>query len=121
MARGDDIEERLIDFAVRVIKVCDSLPLSSTGAKHIKGQLVRSGTSPAPNYAEARAAESGKDFIHKLKIVLKELNESRVWIKMIIRTELMPKNRLEKVLDECDQLCRIISSSIQTAKSRNKN
>lgn len=121
MAKGSDIEERLIDFAVRIIKVCDSLPVKSTGAKHIKGQLVRSGTSPAPNYAEARAAESGKDFIHKLKIVLKELNESRVWLKIIIRSNLLPQERLDDLIDECDQLCRIVSSSIKTVKSRTKN
>ena len=83
MSRGDDIEERLIDFAVRVIVVCEALPRTAVG-RHIGGQLLRSGTSPAPNYGEARAAESGKDFVHKLKVVLKELNESRIWLKMII-------------------------------------
>jgi len=118
MARGDDIENRLIDFAVRVINVCESLP-KTQAAQHIGGQLVRSGTSPAPNYAEARAAESGKDFIHKLKIVLKELNESRVWLKMIIRTDMTKEKQLENLLDENDQLCRIISASINTARSNN--
>ena len=121
MTKGHDIEERLVDFGVRIIKVCDALPINSIGAKHIRGQLVRSGTSPAPNYGEARAAESGKDFIHKLKIVLKELNESRIWLKMIVRANLIPRARIEEIADECDQLCRIISSSIQTARSRNKN
>ncbi|MCB8986537.1 MAG: four helix bundle protein [Ardenticatenaceae bacterium] len=115
MARGDDIEEKLIDFAVRVLRVCQALPSSPTG-RHIHGQLVRSGTSPAPNYAEARGAESGRDFIHKLKIVLKELNETRVWLKIIIRADLLPEQRLHDVLSECDQLCRIISSSIHTAR-----
>lgn len=93
MAKGDDIEERLIDFAVRVVRLCDALP-DKPAARHIRGQLVRSGTSPAPNYGEARGAESGKDFIHKLKIVLKELNESRIWLKIIIRTEMLPGKRL---------------------------
>ena len=69
MAKGDDIEERLIDFAVRIIRVCDELPDRHAG-KHIRGQLLRCGTSPAPNYGEARGAESGKDFVHKLKVVL---------------------------------------------------
>ena len=116
MVKGDDIEDRMIDFAVRILKVCDKLPTKLTGAKHIRGQLVRCGTSPAPNYGEARGAESRNDFIHKLKIVLKELNESRVWLKIIIRAELLPEERLADLLDECEQLCRITSSSIQTAK-----
>ena len=120
MARGDDIEERLIDFAVRIIKVCDALA-NKPAEKHIRGQLLRSGTSPAPNYGEARGAESGKDFLHKLKIVLKELNETRIWLKIIIRAELMPEHRLEALLDECNQLCRIISASIQTATQSNQN
>jgi len=117
MAKGDNIEERLIEFAVRVIRVCDTLPKTYTG-RHIHNQLIRSGTSPAPNYAEARGAESSKDFIHKLKIVLKELNESRVWLKIIIRAELISQALLHELIDECDQLCRIISSSIQTARQK---
>ena len=76
MTKGDDIEERLIDFAVRIIWVSETLP-DTASARHIRGQLLRSGTSPAPNYAEARSAESKRDFVHKLKIALKELNESR--------------------------------------------
>ncbi len=82
---------------------------------------MRSGTSPAPNYAEARGAESGKDFVHKLKIVLKELNESRVWLKIAVRAEMLPGERLYNLLDECDQLCRIMSQSIQTAKQNSRN
>lgn len=115
MAKGDDIEERLIDFAVRIIHVCDALS-DKPAERHIRGQLLRCGTSPAPNYGEARAAESGKDFVHKLKIVLKELNECRVWLKIMIRAAFMPGKRLDALLDECDQLCRIISASIQTAR-----
>ena len=115
MARGDELEERLIDFAVRVIAVCNALSDKPT-ERHIRGQLLRSGTSPAPNYGEARAAESDKDFIHKLKIVLKELNESRVWLKILIRTNILSARLLADLLDECDQLCRIISASIQTAR-----
>jgi four helix bundle protein len=121
VARGDDIEERLIDFAVRVIRVCEALSNQRPSEKHICGQLLRSGTSPAPNYGEARAAESGKDFIHKLKIVLKELNESRIWLKILIRANLLPAHRLEPLLDECDQLCRIISTSIHTARQPKAN
>ena len=114
--KGADIEERLLEFAVRVGKAVDALPDTRLG-RHIAGQLVRSGTSPAPNYAEAGAAESKKDFIHKLAIALKELRESSVWIRMIMKSELIPEQRLEQLQDECDQLCRIIAKSLVTAKS----
>lgn len=113
---GADIEERLLDFAVRVGKAVDALPDTRLG-RHIAGQFVRSGTSPAPNYAEACAAESKKDFIHKLAIVLKELRESSVWIRLVVKSELMPEQRLELLRDECDQLCKIIAKSLVTAKS----
>ena len=119
MARGDDIEERLIEFAVRIITVCNELT-DNPAKRHIRGQMLRSRTSPAPNYGEARGAESGKDFLHKLKIVLKELNETRIWLKIIIRAEFIPGTRLKPLLDECDQLCRIISASIQTATKTKK-
>ena len=76
--RGEDLEDRLLDFAARVGKLVEALPDTRLG-RHVAGQLVRSGTSPAPNYAEACAAESKKDFIHKLGIALKELRESRVF------------------------------------------
>lgn len=114
MARGDDIEERLIDFAVRIIRLCNELPPNTVG-KHIARQLLRSGTSSAPNYGEARGAESKRDFVHKLKIVLKELNESRIWLKIIVRSRLLPEHRLHELLQESDELCRIISASIKTA------
>ncbi|MCM2370302.1 four helix bundle protein [Rhodopirellula sp. ICT_H3.1] len=94
----------------------DALPDSRLG-RHIAGQLVRSGTSPAPNYAEACAAESKKDFIHKLGIALKELRESRTWIKMILKSELLPNKRMSDLLDEANQLCNIIGKSVLTAKS----
>jgi four helix bundle protein len=115
--KATEIEERLIDFAVRVIKVADALPKSPAG-KHIAGQLLRSGTSPAPNYAEARGAESNADFVHKLKIALKELNESSVWLRIICRAELMKTELLEDLIDENQQLCRILNASVKTAKQK---
>lgn len=117
MAKGDNIEERLIDFAVRIIKLTESLPDSLTG-KHIAGQLLRSGTSPAAHYAEARGAESSRDFVHKLKICLKELNESRVWLKITAKSELIPESRLSDITRESDELCRIINASIKTVLNR---
>lgn len=118
--KGADLEERLLDFAVRVGKAIDALPETRLG-RHIASQLVRSGTSPAPNYAEACAAESKKDFIHKLAIVLKELRERSIWIRLIVRSTLIPEQRLELLRDECDQLCRIIAKSLVTAKSGQSN
>jgi four helix bundle protein len=118
--KGADIEERLLEFAVRVGRAIDALP-DTRLARHIAGQLVRSGTSPAPNDAEACAAESKKDFIHKLAIVLKELRESTVWIRMIVKSELIPHPRLERLQDECDQLCKIIAKSLVTAKSNSSH
>ncbi len=115
MAKGDDIEERLVDFAVAVIELTDKLPDKRSG-NHLAGQLIRSGTSPAAHYAEARGAESHKDFLHKLKLCLKELNESRVWLKIIGKAKLgSPENAID-VYRECDELCRIINASIKTSK-----
>src|SRR5438874_5590221 len=79
-----------------------------------------SGTSPAPNYDEGCTAESRADFIHKLSICLKELRESRTWIRLIIKTEMLPEQRLGELLDECNQLCNIIAQSIVTAKENKK-
>ena len=112
---GEDLSERLLDLAARVGKVVDALPNTRLG-RHIAGQLVRSGTSPAPNYEEACAAESRNDFIHKLRICLKELRESRCWLRMIIKADLLPEARLSGLLDECNQLCNIIGKSIVTAR-----
>jgi len=116
---SDELLERLIDFAARVGKVVDALPDSRMG-RHVAGQLVRSGTSPAPNYEEGCAAESRADFIHKLSIWLKELRESRSWLRLIIKTEMLPEHRIGDLLEECNQLCNIIGQSIVTAKA-NKN
>lgn len=115
-AKATELEDRLLNFAVRIGKIVDSLPDSRMG-KHIAGQLVRCGTSPAPNYGEACGAESKNDFIHKMGIVFKELRESRIWIRMIIKSELLPAKRMNAVLDECEQLCNIVGKSLLTAKS----
>ena len=114
--RGEELEDRLLDFAARVGVVVDALPDTRLG-RHVAGQLVRSGTSPAPNYAEACAAESKRDFIHKLGIALKELRESRSWIKLIVKADLLPESRMTPLLDEAQQLCNIIGKSIVTAKA----
>jgi len=118
--RKFDLEERLIDFAVRIIRTAESLPKTKIG-NHISGQLIRCGTSPAPNYGEAQSAESLADFIHKMKICLKELRETRVWLLMIVRTNLLkPVSKLEPLIDENNELISIFVKSIDTAKKNRR-
>ncbi len=119
MAKGDDIQERMIDFAVAIIHLTSQLPNTVAG-KHVSGQLLRSGTSPALNYGEARGAESTKDFIHKLGVLLKELNESEIWLKIIIRSKMLLLESVTPVANECSELCKIIASSIRTVGKRKK-
>ena len=117
MAKGDDIQERLVRLAVSMVRICDRVPETKSGG-HIASQLLRSGTSPAANYAEARGAESDKDFVHKLKVVLKELNESLVWLAIIQRGNLLDDDNTRKAEEECTALCRITAASINTVKKR---
>ena len=117
MSSPPDLEDRLIDFAVQVIGVVERLPNSKAG-NHIGGQLVRSGTAPAPNYGEARSAESRRDFLHKMKVALKELRESLVWLKIIVRKPRCPASEVAATIRECDELISIFVSSVKTAESR---
>jgi four helix bundle protein len=114
-SRADELEERLIDFAVRVVNLSASLPKTPAG-KHIAGQIMRSGTSPAPNYGEARGAESHADFVHKLRIVLKELNETSIWLRVIERSKMLRKELITDIVGENKELCRIFTSSLKTAR-----
>lgn len=111
----NDLSERLLDFAADVGLMSEKIPDTRLG-RHISGQIVRSATSPAPNYEEARAAESRGDFIHKLSICLKEMRETRCWLRMLGKSKLMPMELLRHSLDECDQLCSIMGQSINTAR-----
>ena len=119
-AQADELEERLIDFAVRIIKLASRLPRNAAG-RHIAGQILRSGTSPAPNYGEARGAESLADFVHKLRIVLKELNETSIWLRVINRSELIRRELLVDIINENGELCRIFTASVKTARQRPAN
>jgi four helix bundle protein len=110
-----DLEDRLLEFTARLVKMVDALPTSRTG-NHIAGQLLRCGTSPFANHGEVQAAESRKDFIHKLGICLKELKEIKRWIRLIARVELIPIKRVRPLLIETEELIRIFSSSIRTAE-----
>ena len=117
--KADELEQRLVDFAVRIIKLSARLPRTPAG-KHVAGQILRSGTSPAPNYGEARGGESRADFIHKLRIVLKELNETSIWLRMIESSEIVKRELLGDIIQENRELCRIFTSSLKTARSVKK-
>src|ERR1700682_6010290 len=118
-SRADKLEERLIEFAVRVVMLSANLPKTPAG-KHIARQIMRSGTSPAPNYGEARGAESHADFVHKLRIVLKELNETKIWLRVIERSHILKPELLTEIIQENSELCRIFTTSLKTARA-NRN
>lgn len=113
---SDELEERLIEFAGEIVMVCADLTGTPAG-KHMALQMLRSGTAPAPNYAEARGAESRADFIHKLGIVQKELNETSVWLRILLKTVVEKPEKIAAVLAENQELCRIVGASIRTAKA----
>jgi len=117
VALSDQLEERFIDFAARIVTLAGRLP-KGFQARHIAMQMLRSGTGAAPNYAEARGAESRADFIHKLRIVQKELNETSVWLRIILKSSLVVPDLIVGILAENKELSRIITASIRTSRSR---
>lgn len=112
-----DLEERLINFAVLIMDLVGKLPNTYTG-KHFGNQLLRSGSAPALNYGEAQAAESDADFVHKMKICLKELRESQICLKIIGRKPLLTGEIINKALKEAGELVAIFTTSIATTKAR---
>jgi len=116
-AAADAFQERLVLFAVRIIDLVACLPKTTAG-RHIAGQVLRSGTSPAPNYAEARGAESRADFVHKLRIAVKELNETGIWLLIILEARMAPTALVEKLIKEDRELACILGASIRTAQAK---
>ena len=114
-----DLEERLLEYAARIIRLVEKLPDSRAG-NHVAGQLLRSGTSPLPNHGEAQGAESRKDFVHKLKICHKELLESRRWLRLIQRVPLLKAAKVQPLVEETNELVRIFAASLRTAQQRRK-
>ena len=111
-----DLEDRLVDFSCRIIEIVEALPSTRAGI-YITGQLIRCGLAPALLYGEAQGAESRADFIHKMKITLKELKETRVCLKIIPKAKMIiPVERLNNIKSENEQLISIIAKSIETAK-----
>jgi len=109
-----DLDERLIKFAALIINLSDSLP-QTVAARHIAGQLVRSGTAPALHYGEAQGGESRKDFVHKMKLALKELRETFNALRIVRTVKWLPIEKLDPALDENNQLISIFVRSIETA------
>jgi four helix bundle protein len=112
-----DLEQRVAEFASRAIAVCEALP-NRTGAAHIKDQLFRSSTSVAANYAEASVPESRKDFVHKMNVALKEIVETRMWLRIISLKGYLDGRTLVGLMGETDELAKMFHASIMTARKR---
>jgi four helix bundle protein len=108
-----------LDYAVRIIKLVESLPKTLVG-RRIADQLLRSGTAAGANYEEAQGAESKDDFVHKLQIALKELRESNYWLRLPARSGKVPLQRISGLLDESNQLRAMLSKAVATAKGKAK-
>jgi four helix bundle protein len=119
-AAADALQERLVLFAVKIIDLVARMPKTPAG-RHAAGQVLRSGTSPAPNYAEARGAESRADFIHKLRIAVKELNETGIWLLIILKARMAPDELVTGLVKENHELACILSASIRTAQAKGSN
>ena len=116
-----DLEDRLINFGVSIIEISETVDKKREAGRYLSGQLIRSGTSPGIHYGEAQAAESRKDFIHKMKVILKELKETRGNLKMTIRAKLhQSPEYVETSIRECSELIAIFVKSIQTAQKTGK-
>jgi four helix bundle protein len=113
--RRFDLEERLLEYAVRIIRLVDALPGTRAG-RHVADQLLRCGTSPLANHGELQGAESRRDFIHKLGICLKEIREARRWLRLVHRVSLLPPPKIDPLLVETEALIKIFSASIRTAE-----
>ncbi len=116
MRLGSDIAERLLKFAVAVVRLTSQLPKDAAG-RHVSSQILRSATSSGANYEEARAAESRADFIHKLGVALKEIRETSFWLALIQRAGWTTSD-LDAALREAGELAAILGASRRTAKSR---
>jgi four helix bundle protein len=118
-SKAEALQKRMIDFGSRVMKVAKLLPTDYQG-RHVAKQITRSCTALAANYGEVRGAESRFDFVHKLRIVLKELNETEVWLALIVKNSWFPPEKMSSLVAENQELCRIIAASIRTAGGFNR-
>ena len=116
-AAADALQRRLVTFAAKIIEMVGHLPKTSAG-RHVSGQILRSGTSPAPNYGEARGAESRADFVHKLRIAVKELNETCIRLLIILEARMAPIVLVENPIKESRELACILGASIRTSQAK---
>jgi four helix bundle protein len=114
-----DLSERFLDYGARIVKLVSALPATLVG-RRIGDQLLRSGMAVGANYEEARAAESDSDFVHKLQVALKELRESNYWLRLLVKAEVLPAERLAPLVDESNQIRAILSKAVATAKGTQK-
>jgi four helix bundle protein len=114
---ADGLQRRLVSFAVKIIELVGHLPKASAG-RHVSSQILRSGTSPAPNYGEAWGAESRADFVHKLRIAIKEFSETGIWLLIILEARMAPTVLVEYLIKENRELACILGASIRTAQAK---
>jgi len=119
MEERQELDERLLEYGARVIKLVEALPRSLVG-RRIGDQLLRSATSVGANYEEAQGAESKGDFVHKLQIALKEMRESHYWLRLLLKAQIFPSERLADLLDEATQLRAMLSKAVAKAKGKEK-
>ncbi len=119
MSQGaaDALQQRLVSFAVKIVELVAHLPKTPAG-RHVSGQILHSGTSAAPSYGEARGAESRADFVHKLRIAVKELNETGIWLLIILEARMAPTAPVENLIREDRELACILGASIRTAQAK---
>lgn len=119
MEKRRNLNERLLEYGARVIKLLESLPKTLVG-RRIADQLLRSGIAAGANYEEAQGAESKDDFVHKLQTALKELRESNYWLRLLVRVGKVPPEQMASLLDESSQLRAMLSKAVATAKGKAK-
>ena len=113
--KRDELARRFVRYAARILHLATALPKTEEGM-HVRRQILRCGTAPGANYREACGAESKADFIHKLRIALKELYETDYWLCVIVESGMLPKAKLQDILKETDELIAILVQSIMTAR-----
>jgi four helix bundle protein len=117
--RASELEDRLVALGAKNCRLAAGLPSTDIG-RHVAAQLTRCSTSPAANYAEARCSESRRDFIHKMKVCLKELRETMVWLKLLVILKIVDPSAVEEAAEETDELIAIFVTSITTARRNAK-
>jgi four helix bundle protein len=116
--KGEELSDRFLEFAARIVRMVIALPKNPV-ARHIGGQLLRSGTAIGSNYEEARGAESRADFIHKLGVAWKESRETWYWLRLVQKTNVVKSTLIDKILQESNEIAAILGKSLATAKGKN--